>query len=118
MFRSKVLTSCLFLSLLLVISFERVYSEVDSWVISDIRISGLQRVSAGSVFAEMPISVGDKVDTFDLQNVAKSLFKTGQFDDIEIGRDGNILIIVLAERPSISSIEIDFWRRLEYWRGW
>ena len=107
MFRSKVLTSCLFLSLLLVISFERVYSEVDSWVISDIRISGLQRVSAGSVFAEMPISVGDKVDTFDLQNVAKSLFKTGQFDDIEIGRDGNILIIVLAERPSISSIEIE-----------
>ncbi|GIS75170.1 MAG: hypothetical protein CM1200mP12_08890 [Gammaproteobacteria bacterium] len=39
--------------------------------------------------------------------MAKTFFKTGQFDDIQIGRDGNILIISLVERPSISAIEID-----------
>ena len=68
------------------------YSNEDTWVVNDIRISGLQRVSAGSVFAEMPIAIGDTVDTYSLQIVAKTLFKTGQFDDIQIGRDGNILI--------------------------
>ena len=91
----------------LVFLIEPVISEEDSWVVSDIRISGLQRVSAGSVFAEMPIAIGDRVDTYALQVVAKTLFKTGQFDDIQIGKDGNILIISLVERPSISAIEID-----------
>ena len=91
----------------LVFLIEPIKSEEDSWVVSDIRISGLQRVSAGSVFAEMPIAIGDRVDTYVLQVVAKTLFKTGQFDDIQIGKDGNILIISLVERPSISAIEID-----------
>ena len=91
----------------LVFLIEPIKSEEDSWVVSDIRISGLQRVSAGSVFAEMPIAIGDRVDTYALQVVAKTLFKTGQFDDIQIGKDGNILIISLVERPSISAIEID-----------
>ena len=55
----------------------------------------------------MPISVGDTVDTFELQDTAKTIFKTGQFDDIEIGREGNTLIISIVERPSIASIELD-----------
>ena len=93
--------------LILFFSGEIIKGEDESWYVSDIRISGLQRVSAGSVFAEMPISVGDRVSDFELQIMAKSLFKTGQFDDIQIGKDGNILIISLVERPSISSIEIE-----------
>ncbi len=83
-----------------------VFSE-EEWVVSDIRISGLQRVSAGSIFNVMPIAVGDIVDTFELQSTAKTIFKTGQFDDIEIGREGNTLIISIVERPSIASIELD-----------
>ena len=83
-----------------------VFSE-EEWVVSDIRISGLQRVSAGSIFNIMPIAVGDSVDTFELQDTAKTIFKTGQFDDIEIGREGNTLIISIVERPSIASIELD-----------
>ena len=93
--------------LILFFSGEIIKGEDESWYVSDIRISGLQRVSAGSVFAEMPISVGDRVSDFELQIMAKSLFKTCQFDDIQIGKDGNILIISLVERPSISSIEIE-----------
>ena len=79
----------------------------EEWVINDIRISGLQRVSAGSVFNVMPISVGDTVDEYDLQSTAKTIFKTGQFDDIQLGREANTLIISLVERPSIASIELD-----------
>ena len=82
-------------------------SSSEEWVINDIRISGLQRVSAGSVFNVMPISVGDTVDEYDLQSTAKTIFKTGQFDDIQLGREANTLIISLVERPSIASIELD-----------
>jgi len=84
-----------------------VVSEEDTWLVEDIRISGLQRVSAGSIFNVMPISVGDNVDKYELRDVAKTIFKTGQFDDIQIGRDGNTLIISIVERPSIASIELD-----------
>ena len=79
----------------------------EEWVVNDIRITGLQRVSAGSVFNVMPIAVGDTVDVYDLQTTAKTIFKTGQFDDIQLGREGNTLIISLVERPSIASIELD-----------
>ena len=58
-------------------------SSEEEWVVSDIRISGLQRVSAGSVFNVMPIAVGDTVNVYDLQTTAKTIFKTGQFDDIK-----------------------------------
>ena len=54
-------------------------SSEEEWVVSDIRISGLQRVSAGSVFNVMPIAVGDTVNVYDLQTTAKTIFKTGQF---------------------------------------
>jgi outer membrane protein insertion porin family len=84
-----------------------VFSEEDKWLVEDIRISGLQRVSAGSIFNVMPISVGDNVDKYELRDAAKTIFKTGQFDDIQIGRDGNTLIISIVERPSIASIELD-----------
>ena len=106
--KKKILLKLLCITLLLNLQIlQPAFSDEDSWVVSDIRISGLQRVSAGSVFAEMPISVGDKVDIRTLQNIAKTLFKTGQFDDIQIGRDANILIISLVERPSIASINVE-----------
>ena len=107
MIEIRSLTKPIVLVFLSLLFFGEVLKSDDSWLVSDIRISGLQRVSAGSVFAEMPIAIGDTVDTYSLQVVAKTLFKTGQFDDIQIGRDGNILIISLVERPSISAIEID-----------
>ena len=69
-----------------------IYSS-DEWVVNDIRISGLQRVSAGSVFSVMPLSVGDKADEYSLLDVSKSLFSTGQFDDIQLGREGDTLIV-------------------------
>jgi outer membrane protein insertion porin family len=108
MCKSKI--SSLFFSGLLLFSLaisQSVSSADEKWLVEDIRISGLQRVSAGSIFNVLPVAVGDNVDSFDLQNAAKVVFKTGQFDDIQVGRDGNTLILSIIERPSIASIEID-----------
>ena len=79
----------------------------DSFIISDIRVEGLQRISAGTVFAAMPLSVGDLVDRNLIRSSARALFATGNFDDIQIGRDGNVLVVMVAERPSISEIVIE-----------
>ena len=106
----KLKINSFFLSTLVfffLITSEKMFSEEEQWLVEDIRISGLQRVSAGSIFNVLPIAVGDNVDTYDLQDAAKVVFKTGQFDDIQLGRDGNTLILSIIERPSIASIELD-----------
>ena len=79
-------------------------AEEDSWIVEDIRISGLQRVSAGSIFSEIPITIGDEINSEDLIEVSKSIFATGQFDDIQLGRDKSALLINLKERPTIDEI--------------
>ena len=80
--------------------------QAQPFVISDIRVEGLQRISAGSVFSAMPIGVGDTASEASIRASARALFGTGNFDDIQIGRDGNVLVIIVAERPSISEIII------------
>ncbi|MBS7663458.1 outer membrane protein assembly factor BamA [Pseudomonas lalucatii] len=79
----------------------------ESFTISDIRVNGLQRVSAGSVFGALPLNVGQQVDDRGLVEATRELFKTGFFQDIQLGRDGDVLVITLVERPSISGIEIE-----------
>ena len=101
----KIFFATLTLSSLIFVS--NIFSSEEDWVVNDIRLSGLQRVSAGSVFNVMPIAVGDTVNLYDLQTTVKEIFKTGQFDDIQLGREANTLIISLVERPSIASIELD-----------
>jgi len=78
----------------------------DSFRISDIRVDGLQRVSAGTVFASLPLNVGDVVDTASLQDASQTLFKSGYFDDIKLERDGTVLVITVVERPAVASIAI------------
>lgn len=77
------------------------------FVVSDIRVEGLQRISAGSVFTAMPLAVGDLADDYRIREAARQLFYTGNFDDIRIGRDGDVLVVVVVERPSISAITIE-----------
>ena len=78
----------------------------DDFLVSDIRIIGLQRVSTGSIFNVIPISVGDNIDQRKSADITRSLFATEQFDDIQIAKDGNTLIIIVQEIPSISAIDI------------
>ena len=76
-----------------------------SFVVEDIRVEGLRRVSTGTVFNELPIAVGDTVDAADTAAAIKRLFATGFFDDVRIERDGGTLVVVVEERPSIADIE-------------
>ncbi len=80
-------------------------SIASSFTVTDIRVDGLQRVTAGSVFSSFPVSVGDTVDSGRLSEATKLLYKTGSFDDIKLSREGNVLIIEVKERPFISGIE-------------
>ena len=77
------------------------------FVISDIRVEGLQRVSAGTVFGAVPYSVGDNVGAEEVRTIARSLFQTETFDDVQVGRDGNVLVIIVKERPTIDTIEFE-----------
>tara|TARA_B100000780_G_scaffold178261_1_gene124957 strand:+ start:1102 stop:3516 length:2415 start_codon:yes stop_codon:yes gene_type:complete len=78
----------------------------EEFLVGDIRIIGLQRVSTGSIFNVIPISVGDRINTRKSSDISRSLFATEQFNDVQIGKDGNTLIITVTERPSISAIDI------------
>ena len=76
-----------------------------SFVVEDIRVEGLRRVSTGTVFNELPIAVGDTVTPQDTASAIKTLFATGFFDDVRIEREGGTLVVVVEERPSIASID-------------
>ena len=76
------------------------------FVVSDVRISGLERVSLGTIFRLLPIQPGDQVDRSRLQFAARELFATDQFDDIQFRREGTILHILLEERPWIQAISV------------
>jgi len=78
-----------------------------SFVVNDIRVEGLQRVSAGTVFSALPVRVGDELEALEVQSATRALFRTGYFEDIQISRENDVLVVTLRERPAISSIEID-----------
>ena len=80
-------------------------SAFDDFLITDIRIIGLQRVSIGSIFTAIPVSVGDTMNQEKISDITRALFSTGQFNDIQIARDGNALILSVLERPSVALIE-------------
>jgi outer membrane protein insertion porin family len=77
----------------------------DSFVIKDIRIEGLQRVEPGTVFSYLPVQVGDTFTDEKSAEAIKALYSTGFFRDVQIQAQGNILIVIVEERPTISRIE-------------
>ena len=77
--------------------FSVLVSAFDEFVISDIRVVGLQRVSIGSIFTIIPISVGDRMSEEKVRDIVLALFDTEQFNDIKISQDGTALIIDIEE---------------------
>ena len=77
----------------------------DTFVVQDIRLEGLQRITAGTVFNYLPIQVGDTVDDTRTAGAVRALFQTGFFRDVRLERDGDTLVVSVVERPSIDSIE-------------
>jgi outer membrane protein insertion porin family len=79
----------------------------ESFTIRDIRVEGLQRISAGTVFNYLPAKVGDTFDHALSQEAIRALFKTGFFKDVRLERDGNALVVHVEERPSIAGVKIE-----------
>ena len=77
------------------------------FIVKDMRVEGLQRISEGTVFNYLPINIGDPVDAIRIGEAIRALYGQDLFDDIEMRRDGDTLVIVVRERPSIESFEIE-----------
>ena len=93
--------------LILFITITSAGVHADEFQVLDIRIEGLQRVSAGTVFAALPISVGDTADDMAVREATRSLFRTGYFADVIMARENGILVVGLIERPAVTEINID-----------
>jgi len=78
---------------------------LDPFVVTDIKVEGLQRIAAGTVFNYLPVKVGDRVDDALARESIRALFKTGFFKDVKLRQEGTALVVVVQERPSIAKIE-------------
>src|ERR1700758_4287283 len=80
-------------------------SEAD-FTVGDIKVEGLQRVSEGTVYNYLPVNIGDHLNAQRVREAIRALYATGFFRDVQVRRDGNTLVVVVSERPSIESFEI------------
>ncbi|HUB91492.1 MAG TPA: outer membrane protein assembly factor BamA [Dyella sp.] len=93
-------------ALILLASLSTSAFALEPFVVSDIRIEGLNRISAGTVFNYLQINKGDRLTTDEAQQAIRALYNTKFFSDVELDRDGNILVIKVTERPSIAKLNI------------
>jgi outer membrane protein insertion porin family len=79
---------------------------LEPFAVSDIRVEGLQRVEAGTVFASIPVRVGDTYSDEKAAASIRALFALGLFKDVRIEAKDGVLVVVVEERPTIA--EVDF----------
>ena len=76
------------------------------FVVKDIRVEGVQRTEAGTVFSYLPVKVGDRIDDAKAAQAVKALFATGFFRDVRLEAQDGVLVVIVQERPTISKIDI------------
>ncbi len=79
----------------------------DAFQVQDIRVEGLQRISAGTVFSYLPVQAGDTFDESASSRTVRALFGTGFFKDVRVAEDGGVLVIEVEERPAVARIRIE-----------
>jgi len=79
----------------------------ESFVVRDIRVEGLRRLELGTVLTYLPFSIGDELNERSSRQGIRALYDTGLFQDVAFGRDGEVLVVSVRERPAISSFEIE-----------
>jgi outer membrane protein insertion porin family len=99
-FSSRILITLLLLASILL------PQTATAFVIKDIRVEGLQRISAGTVFNYLPVKTGDEVNSGNTAKIIRALHKTGFFQEIRLEREGDVLIVFVHERPAIAEINI------------
>ena len=79
---------------------------LDAFVVKDIRVEGIQRTEAGTVFSYLPVKVGETMNDELAAQAIKSLYGTGFFKDVRIEAEGDVLVVTVQERSSIAQIEV------------
>jgi len=77
----------------------------DPFTIRDIRIEGIQRIEAGTVFGYLPVKVGDRMTDAKAAEAIRALFGTGLFRDVRVEVEGDVLVVIVTERPAIAQID-------------
>jgi outer membrane protein insertion porin family len=80
---------------------------IEPFVIKDIRVEGIQRTEAGTVFSYLPVKVGDTLNDDQASAAIRALFSTGFFKDVSLKEEQGVLVVQVRERPSIASVEIN-----------
>lgn len=86
------------------ISFAASAWAVDPFAVRDIRVEGLQRVEAGTVFASLPFQIGDTYNDDKAGAAIRSLFSLGLFADVRIDVQGQVVVVIVEERPSVAEV--------------
>ena len=92
--------------MLLTISWLPALAMADLFVIKDIRVEGLQRISAGTVFNHIPVKIGERIQSEQSSSIIRELYKTGFFKNVRLEREDDVLIVFVQERPAIAQIGI------------
>ena len=78
---------------------------VEPFTVRDIRVEGLQRVEAGTIFASLPVRVGDSYDDQKAAAAIQALFALGLFKDVRIEVSGDVLVVIVEERPTVADVD-------------
>ena len=81
--------------------------KAQSFTIADIIVDGYQRISPGIIYNLLPVGIGDQVTASTPGQIIRELVQSEYFDEIEVSREGDILVITVLERPSVAEITID-----------
>ena len=82
-------------------------AKAQEFAVADIIVDGYQRISPGIIYNLLPIGIGDVVTERTAAEVIRSLVTSEYFDEIEVAREGNILVITVLERPSVAEITVE-----------
>ena len=95
------------LSLIILLSVASIVEAAQSFIVSDIRLEGLEKIPEGTLLNYLPVIQGDPLDSKQVIFAIKELYKTGFFADVQLFRDGDALVVRVKERPSITDITFD-----------
>jgi outer membrane protein insertion porin family len=106
MTRTHVRRRLLAIALAAALSGHAMAQNFEAFTVGDIRVDGLQRISAGTVFSYLPVEKGDLLDRSRSSEAIRALFRTGFFSDVSLERQGNILVVKVVERPAINALTL------------
>ncbi|CAM8641578.1 COG4775 Outer membrane protein/protective antigen OMA87 [Burkholderiales bacterium] len=78
----------------------------DGVTLKDVRVEGLSRIEPGTVFSYLPVKVGDRVSQDSIAAAVRALYATGFFKDVQVALEGQVLVVIVEERPAIGALEV------------